>query len=77
MSSQCSCCQNYHVTHKMNWKKGDYVIMRHNVRNFEANLLKTTFNDVEIEPKLQKIDNEGLNSLTVDDARPNIRAHEV
>ena len=30
--------------------------MRHNkVRNIEANLLKTTLNDVEIEPKLQKI----------------------
>ena len=36
--------------------------MRHNnnVRDFEANLLKTTLNDVEVEPKLQKIDNEEL-----------------
>ena len=43
--------------------------MRHkNFRDFEANLLKTTLNDVEIEPKLQKIDNEGLNGLTGDDA---------
>ena len=52
--------------------------MRHNnVRDFEANLLKTALNDVEIEPKQQKIDNEGLNSLTGDDARPDIRAHGV
>ena len=36
----------------MNWKKGGFVIMRHNnVQDFEANLLKTTLNDVEIEPK--------------------------
>ena len=55
MSSQCSCCQNYHVTHKMNWKKGDYVIMKHHVRNFEANLLKTTLNDLEIEPNYKKL----------------------
>ena len=52
--------------------------MRHNnVRDFEANLLKTTLNDVEIEPKLQKIDNEGLNCLTGDDARSDIRARGV
>ena len=45
--------------------------MRHNnVRDFETNLLKITLNDVEIEPKLQKIDNEELNILTGDDARP-------
>ena len=35
MSSQCSCCQNYHLTHKMNWKNNDYVIMRHNVFEIE------------------------------------------
>ena len=34
---------------------------RNNVRDFEANLIKITLNDVEVEPKLQKIDNEGLN----------------
>ena len=45
--------------------------MRHNnVRDFETNLLKITLNDVEIEPKLQKIDNEELNGLAGDDARP-------
>ena len=43
----------------------------------EANLLKTTLNDVEVEPKLQKIENEGLNGLTSDDARPDIRASGV
>ena len=52
--------------------------MRHNnVRDFEANLLKTTLNDAELVPKLQKIDNEGLNRLTGDDAGPDIRARGV
>ena len=32
----------------MNCKKGGFIIMRHNnVRDFEANLLKTVVNDVE------------------------------
>ena len=53
MPSQCSCGQKYDVSHAMNCKRGDFIIMRHNnVRDFEANLLKTTLNDVEVEPKL-------------------------
>ena len=52
--------------------------MRHNnVQGFEANLLKTTLNNVEIEPKLQKIDNKVLNCLTRDDARPDLSAQRV
>ena len=44
--------------------------MRHNnVWDIGANLLKTNLNGVKIEPKLKKIDNEGLNGLTSDDAR--------
>ena len=34
-------------------------------------------NDVEVEPKLQKTENEGLNGLTGDSSRPDIRAHGV
>ena len=50
---------------------------RNNVRDFEANLLKPTLNDVEVEPKLQKTDDEGLNILTDNDARPDIRDRGV
>ena len=54
------------------------MIMRHNnVQDFEANLLKTTLNDVEVKPKLQKIENEELNGLTGEDVRPEIRDHGV
>ena len=42
--------------------------MRHNnVWDIGANLLKTNLNGVKNEPKLKKIDNEGLNGLTSDD----------
>ena len=62
----------------MNCKKGRFVIMRYNsVQNFVANLLKTTLNDFEIELRLQKIDNEELNGLTGDNARPDVRARGV
>ena len=77
MPSQCPCCQNYDVTHAMNCKRSDLIMRHNNVRDFEGNLLKTTLNDVEVEPKLQKIENEGLNGLTSDDARPDIRTSGV
>ena len=38
--------------------------MRHNnIKDFSANLLKAIQNDAEIEPALQKIDNEKIDSL--------------
>ena len=78
MPSQCLYGQNYDVTHAMYCKRGGFIIMRNNnVRDFESNLIKTTFNDVEVELKLQKVDNEELNGLTGDDARPDIRARAV
>ena len=78
MTSQCPCGQNYDLKHAINCKNGGFVIMRHNnVEDFEENLLKTTLNYIEIESKLQKIDNKGLSGLTADDARPDIRAREV
>ena len=62
MPSQSPLGQNFDVTHAMNCKRGSFITMRrNNVRDIEENLLKTTLNDVEVEPKLQKIDNEGLN----------------
>ena len=78
MPSQCPCGQNDDVTHAMNSKRGGFIIIRHNnFRDFEANSPKTTLNDVEVEPKLQKIDNDEFNGLTGDDARPDIRARGV
>ena len=55
MRSKCPCGQKYNLNHDVNCKRGGFVVMRHNnVRGFEANLLNTIQNDVEIEPALQK-----------------------
>ena len=64
----------------MQWtaNNGGFVIMSHNnVPDFEANLLKTTLSDVEIEPILQKIDNEWLNGLAGNNAGADMRAQGV
>ena len=55
-------------------ERGGFVIIRHNnVRGFEASLLKTMHNDVEIEPSLQEITNEKIPGNKNDEARPDIR----
>ena len=52
--------------------------MRHsNIRDFEANQIKTIQNNIEIKPSLQKIENERINGLRGDQARPDIRARGV
>ena len=52
--------------------------MRHsNIHDFEANLLRITHNNVEVEPQLQQVDNEQLNGVKEDNARPDIRAKGV
>ena len=59
LPSKCACGQAFDTNHAMNCKKGGFVAIRQkNVRDFEANLLKTVCNDVEIEPKLQPIEND-------------------
>ena len=78
MSSKCPCGEKYDLSYAVNCKRGGFVVMRHsNVRDFEANLLKTIQNDVEIEPVLQKIDNVRIDGRTGDEARPDIRARVV
>ena len=59
----------------MNYEKGGFVVTSHsNVRDFEANLLKTIQNGVEIKPALQEIDHERIDGRIRDEARPNIPA---
>ena len=52
--------------------------MRHNnIRDYEAELLKQTQNDVETEPPLQPLNGEQIPGLTGDEVRPDIRARGV
>ena len=55
------------------WSKIRSKPCHNNVRDFEANLLKTIQNDVEIEPAVQKMDNERIDGRTWDEARRDIR----
>ena len=64
---KCTCGKEFDANHAMTCKKGGFITIRHNnIRNFEANLLKKVCNDVEIEPRLQPVEN--------DEARLDIRA---
>ena len=67
LPSKCACGETFDVNHAMNCKKGGFVSIRHNnIRDFEANLLKKVCSDVEVEPKLQPVNN--------DEARLDVRA---
>ena len=78
MPRKCPWGQKYDLKRAMNYEKGGFVVASHNnVRDFEANLLKTIQNGVEIEPALQEIDHERIDGRTRDEARPNIQAWGV
>ena len=56
LPSQCPCGEPFDTTHALNCHKGGFVNARHdNVRDLEASFLKSTCNDVEIEPPLQPV----------------------
>ena len=72
---KCACGKDFDVTHAMNCHRGGFVIIRHNeIRDFEANLLKKVCTDTEIEPPLQSLSNEVVDSLDGDRCHPDIRA---
>ena len=75
LPAKCPCGQPFNLNHAMNCKRGGFVIIRHNnIRDFEANLLKQTCNDVETEPPLQPLEGELITGLMGEEARPDIRA---
>ena len=60
--SMCVCGEVFTVDHTMVCKQGRFVSQRHNeLRDLEAELLRTVCSDVEIEPVLQDISGERLN----------------
>ena len=48
------------VYHALNCNRRGFAIIRHNNRDFEANLIKQVHSDVEVEPQLQPINGEKL-----------------
>ena len=75
--SMCVCGEVFTVDHTMVCKQGRFVIQRHNeLRDLEAELLRTVCSDVEIEPVLQDIIGERLNrgANKAPDARLDIHA---
>ena len=58
--SFCQCGEENSIDHILNCKSGGYIIMRHNrVRDLEATLMKEVCHNVQIEPQLLPIENEG------------------
>jgi hypothetical protein len=52
--------------------------MRHNnIRDFETNLLRKVYYDVEVEPHLQPLEGEETLGLRGDEVRPDIRARSL
>ena len=61
--TRCACGDLFSIDHAMICKKGGFIIQRHNeLRDLEAELLNIVCNDVQIEPALQEINGEVLNS---------------
>ena len=78
LPSSCACGTKFNIEHALNCHRGGFVIIRHNaLRDFLADAIKSTQNDVEVEPQLQPLDNEQFqhhSTLVGDNARPDIRA---
>ena len=56
----CQCGEKNNIDHTLNCKKGGYVALRHNrVRDLEADLMKEVCHNVQVEPELLPIANDG------------------
>ena len=72
----CPCGQPFTLTHSLHCPKGGYTHLRHDeIRDTFAALLDEGCHDVEIEPKLQSLDDQSFHNKTEDDARLDIKAN--
>ena len=77
MPTVCTCGDQFTVNHAMICRRGGFIIQRPNeLRDLEAELLRTVWNDVEVEPVLQKVTAEILNdgANKAPDARLDVHA---
>ena len=55
--------ESFNIDHAMICRRGSFIIQRHNeLRDLEAELLNIVCDDVQIEPVLQEVNGEALNS---------------
>jgi hypothetical protein len=77
--TRCACGDLFNIDHAMICKKGGFIIQSHNeLRDLEAELLNIICNNVQIEPALQEINGEVLNSGSnkSQDARLDVHARD-
>ena len=78
LPSQCPCGSKFTTAHAMDCSLGGFINARHdNIRDAEADLLKSVLNDVEREPPLQQVTNKTGYCKTAkiqDQARLDVRA---
>ena len=62
LPSKCVCGEKYTVCHALSCIKGGFVAQRHDgVRNLLTSLIRKVYTNVEVEPQLQRLDNERFN----------------
>ena len=78
LPSHCICGDKFTVSHALSCKKGGFVAQRHDgVRNLLTAFIDKICNNVEIEPRLQPLDNERFHlrsDVTSSEARLDIKA---
>ena len=77
LPAMCTCGDLFTIDHAMVCRHGGLIIQRHNeIRDLEAEMLRTVCTDVEIEPVLQGITREELNrgANKAPDARLDVHA---
>ena len=81
LPSQCVCGDKFDVIHALSCKKGGFIAQRHDgVRNLLTSLMDKVCNNVEVEPRLQPLDNERFrlkSAVTSAEARLDITAKFV
>ena len=74
--SKCVCGESFNIDHAMICRRGGFIIQRHNeLRDLEAELLNIVCNDVQIEPVLQEVNGEALNSESNKSADARLDVH--
>ena len=78
LPSTCACGEPFNVSHALSCKKRGFVAKRHDrVRNLLTSLLSKVYKKVQVEPRLQPLDNETINlrsTTTSSDARLDMKA---